>query len=59
MTIEAVQTGVDAEAALPLDLSDENFARLADIKQQLAKSEGTEALIEGFGAPSGRGVRAF
>jgi DNA primase len=49
----------DAEAALALDLSDENFARLADIKQQLARSEGTEALIEGFGAPSGRGMRAL
>jgi len=49
----------DAEAALALDASDENFARLVDIKQQLARTEGTEALVEGFGAPSGRGVRAF
>jgi DNA primase len=49
----------DAETALALDPSDANFARLVDIQKQLARSEGTEALIEGFGAPSGRGARAF
>jgi DNA primase len=49
----------DAEAALALDSSDANFARLVDIQTQLARSEGTEALIDGFGASSGRGVRAL
>ncbi len=49
----------DAEGALGLDPSEANLARLVDIQQQLAKSEGTEALIEGFGAPSGRAARAF
>jgi DNA primase len=49
----------EAEAALALDPSDANFARLVDIQTQLAKSEGTEALIEGFGVTSGRGVRAL
>jgi DNA primase len=49
----------DAEAALGLDPSEANLARLVDIQHQLARSEGTEALIEGFGAPSGRAARAF
>ena len=49
----------DAEDALGADPSDANLARLVDIQNQLAKSEGTEALIEGFGAPSGRSARAF
>lgn len=49
----------DAEAALALEPSDANLARLVDIQGQLARTEGTEALIEGFGASSGRRVRAF
>ena len=37
------------------DLTDENFAHLADIKAQIAAVEGAEATIEGFGArPAGR-----
>lgn len=44
----------DAEAALASDPSDANLAHLVDIQNQLANSEGTEALIEGFGANSGR-----
>lgn len=44
----------DAEAALASDPSDANLAHLVDIQNQLANSEGTEALIEGFGASSGR-----
>ncbi|WP_413988584.1 DNA primase [Labrys okinawensis] len=43
-----------AAAALEQDLTDENFARLQDIKAQIATMEGTEAMIEGFGASSGR-----
>ena len=49
----------DAEAALADDPSEASLARLVDIQQQLATSEGTEALIEGFGASSGRSVRVF
>ena len=48
----------DAEAALAGEPSDANLARLVDIQKQLAKREGTEALIEGFGASSGRQARA-
>ncbi|MCX5515710.1 DNA primase [Kaistia algarum] len=44
----------DAEAALASDGSDANLAHFLDIQNQLANSEGTEALIEGFGASSGR-----
>jgi DNA primase len=43
-----------AEAALAEEPSDANLARLNDIRGELARSEGTEALIEGFGASSGR-----
>ncbi|MCR4297062.1 MAG: DNA primase, partial [Elusimicrobia bacterium] len=49
----------DAEAALAGEPSDANLARLVDIQNQLARTEGTEALIEGFGASSGRQARAF
>ncbi|CAM5764295.1 DNA primase [Labrys miyagiensis] len=48
-----------AAAALEQDLTDENFARLQDIKAQIATMEGTEATIEGFGASSGRASRAM
>jgi DNA primase len=47
----------DAEIALASEPSEANLARLVDIQNQLAKSEGTEALIEGFGSSSGRQVR--
>ena len=36
------------------DASEHNFGWLRDVKQRLAAVEGTEALIEGFGASSGR-----
>ena len=49
----------EAEAALANEPSDANLARLVDIQNQLANSEGTEALIEGFGASSGRQARVF
>jgi DNA primase len=49
----------DAEAALAKDPSEPNVARLVDIKKELESSEGTEALIEGFGASSGRVKRIF
>jgi DNA primase len=48
----------DAELALSADNSDANFLRLTDVKGRLSKTEGTEALIEGFGASSGRSTKA-
>ncbi len=45
---------VAAEQAFGEDLSEENFARLAEIQSELRNYEGTEALIEGFGVASGR-----
>ncbi len=49
----------DAETALGQDTSEANYARLRDVKARLASLDGTEALIEGFGASSGRPVRSF
>lgn len=49
----------EAEAALGNDLNDTNFAWVQDVKKRLAVLEGTEALIEGFGEPSGRAVRTM
>ena len=49
----------DAEQALGQDTSEANYMRLRDVKARLSKMEGTEAMIEGFGASSGRGVRSL
>jgi DNA primase len=49
----------DAEQALGEDASEANYLRLRDVKDRLSRMEGTEALIEGFGASSGRGVRSL
>jgi DNA primase len=49
----------DAETALGQDNSEANYARLRDVKARFASLEGTEALIEGFGASSGRPVRSI
>jgi DNA primase len=49
----------DAEAALGSEPSEENLAWLRDVQARLAALEGTEALIDGFGALSGRPVRTF
>ena len=49
----------DAEQALGQDASEANYLRLRDVKGRLSRMEGTEALIEGFGASSGRGVRTL
>lgn len=48
-----------AEEALAVDASDSNLARLIDIQNQLARADGTEALVEGFGELSGRKGRGF
>lgn len=47
------------EAALAADASDEIFARLIDIQNEIRKAEATEALIEGFGLSSGRPAGGF
>jgi DNA primase len=49
----------DAEQALGQDASEGNYLRLCDVKARLSNMDGTEALIEGFGASSGRGVRSL
>ncbi len=49
----------DAEYALGQDASEANYLRLRDVKSRLERMDGTEALIEGFGASSGRGARSL
>ncbi|MDO8876213.1 MAG: DNA primase [Pseudolabrys sp.] len=49
----------DAEQALGQDASETNYLRLRDVKDRLSQVDGTEALIEGFGASSGRGARSL
>lgn len=49
----------EAERSLGEDASEANYLRLRDVKARLARMDGTEALIEGFGASSGRGVRGL
>ena len=46
----------DAELALGQDATEANYLRLRDVKARLSRMDGTEALIEGFGASSGRGA---
>jgi DNA primase len=47
----------DAEVALGQDNSEINYTRLREVKGRLSTLEGTEAMIEGFGASSGRAPR--
>jgi DNA primase len=49
----------DAELALGEDASEVNLAWLRDVKARLSEVDGTEALIEGFGASSGRLQRSL
>jgi DNA primase len=49
----------DAENALGADNSEANYARLRDVKARLSSLDGTEALVEGFGASSGRLSRSL
>ncbi len=49
----------EAEQALGQDASEANYLRLRDVKDRLSQMDGTEALIEGFGASSGRGGRSL
>src|SRR6266542_904994 len=49
----------DAEQALGQDPTEANYSWLQDVKARLALLDGTEALIEGFGASSGRPVQSL
>jgi DNA primase len=49
----------EAEHALGQEASEVNYSWLQDVKARLSALEGTEALIEGFGASSGRLVRSL
>ncbi|MET0278341.1 MAG: DNA primase [Pseudorhodoplanes sp.] len=49
----------DAERALGDDPSEAHLAWIRDVQNRLAALEGTEALIEGFGASSGRPTRGM
>jgi DNA primase len=44
-----------AELALAADTTEENYARMIDVQNQMRSAQSTEALIEGFGVSSGRG----
>ena len=46
-----------AELALANEPSEENLAWLRDVQAELAKADGMEALVEGFGSRSGRNGR--
>jgi len=49
----------DAEQALGQDPTEANYSWLQDVKARLSVIEGTEALVEGFGASSGRAAQSF
>jgi DNA primase len=49
----------DAEQALGQDPTEANYSWLQDVKARLSVLDGTEALMEGFGASSGRPVRSL
>ena len=49
----------DAEQALGQDSTEANYSWLQDVKARLSVIDGTEALIEGFGASSGRAARTL
>jgi DNA primase len=49
----------DAEQALGQDSTEANNSWLQDVKARLSVIDGTEALIEGFGASSGRTAPSF
>lgn len=48
-----------ARVALGADATEENFNRLLDIQNDIRNAQATEALIEGFGIPSGRSAKGF
>ena len=48
-----------AEAALATEPTDENYRHMLEIQAQFRDAQATEALIEGFGIPSGRASRVI
>jgi DNA primase len=44
-----------AETALASDATEENYARMIDVQNQMRNAQSMEALIDGFGVSSGRG----
>jgi DNA primase len=48
-----------AEEALGRESSEAAFAHLMEVKRELERVDGTEALIEGFGTLSGRPAKAI
>lgn len=49
----------EAEKRLAEEPTEMNWARFLDVQRQLAALDGTEALVEGFGAASGRPARSM
>jgi len=49
----------EAELALGQENTEANYTRLREVKARLSQLDGTEALIEGFGANSGRPARSL
>ncbi len=49
----------DAEQALGRETTEANYSWLQDVKARLSVLDGTEALIEGFGAASGRAAQTW
>jgi DNA primase len=49
----------DAEHALGQETTESNYSWLQDVKARLSAVDGTEALIEGFGASSGRSAQTL
>ena len=49
----------DAEQALGRESTEANYSWLQDVKARLSVIDGTEALIEGFGASSGRAAQGL
>ena len=48
-----------AEEALGRDASEAAFAHLVEVKREIERVDGTEALIEGFGILSGRPAKSI
>lgn len=48
-----------AEGAFAREESEANFEHLVQIRNELAREEGMEAMIEGFGVSSGRPARNY
>ncbi|MGB7432463.1 MAG: DNA primase [Ahrensia sp.] len=48
-----------AEDALGNNPTEQNLARLLDIRREMANVQGLEALVEGFGVSSGRASKSF